>query len=58
MKARWKMLQLNPHLPGWNTYFIDLIRILKTAKKDGRKKEARGEKGMVRKQKRWRRVGV
>lgn len=36
------MLQLNPHLPGWNTDFSDLIRILKTVKKDGRKKGSEG----------------
>lgn len=32
MKERWGMLQLNPHLLVWNTYFTDLIRILRTAK--------------------------
>lgn len=38
MKARRRMLQLNPHLPVWNTYFIDLIRILRNG---GWKMEAR-----------------
>lgn len=63
MTERWGMLQLNPHLLVWNTYFTDLIRILRTAK--GRvENESKGGGGgrvvvvVVRKQKIQRCVGV